>query len=101
MSSNPGGSVMHGRGDGVLNPSGIRFGSGEIYAIVEGPALNIEIAEMLCVGRRRPSNTDESVFLLVRVAAGTRLHGRRCEQAVEGDQPGTDSEACAETYCGS
>jgi acetoacetyl-CoA synthetase len=72
VSFNPetGGSVMHGRSDGVLNPSGIRFGSGEIYAIVEGPAFNAEIAETLCVGRRRPSDTDESVFLFVRMAAG-------------------------------
>jgi acetoacetyl-CoA synthetase len=62
MSFNPetGGSVMDGRSDGVLNPSRIRFGSGEIYAI----------AETLCVGWRRLSDTDESLFLFVRMAAG-------------------------------
>ena len=38
---------MHGRSDGVLNPSGIRFGGGEIYTIAEGPAFN---TETLCVG---------------------------------------------------
>jgi acetoacetyl-CoA synthetase len=72
MCFNPetGGSAMHGRGDGALNPSSIRFGSGEIYTIVEGPAFNAEITETLCVGRRRPSDTDESVFLFVRMAAG-------------------------------
>lgn len=75
LSFNPatGGSVMHGRSDGVLNPSGIRFGSGEIYALVEGPAFNSEIAETLCVGRRRPADADESVFLFVRMAVGHSL----------------------------
>ena len=70
MSVNPltNGSVMHGRSDGVLNPSGVRFGSGEIYAIVEGPLFNAEVAETLCVGRRRPGDTDEDVFLFVRMA---------------------------------
>lgn len=29
------GIVMLGRSDGVLNPSGVRFGSAELYAIVE------------------------------------------------------------------
>lgn len=61
------GWVMTGRSDGVLNPSGIRFGSGEIYAITEGPDFNSEIAETLCVGRRRPHDRDEEVFLFVRM----------------------------------
>lgn len=29
------GIVMHGRSDGVLNPQGVRFGSAEIYRIIE------------------------------------------------------------------
>ena len=53
--------------DGVLNPSGIRFGSGEVYAICEGPAFSSDIAETLCVGRRRPHDTDETVFLFVKM----------------------------------
>ena len=65
-----GGSTMHGRSDGVLNPSGIRFGSGEIYGIVEAAAFTTDIAETLCVGRRRKRDVDESVFLFVRMAAG-------------------------------
>jgi acetoacetyl-CoA synthetase len=65
-----GGSVMCGRSDGVLNPSGIRFGSSEIYAIAEGPGFNAEVAETLCVGRRREGDSDESVFLFVKMAAG-------------------------------
>lgn len=64
------GFTMSGRSDGVLNPSGIRFGSGEIYAIVEGKAFNGEILETLCVGRRRPQDTDETVFLFVKMKPG-------------------------------
>jgi len=56
--------------DGVLNPSGIRFGSGEIYAIAEGPLFIPEVAETLCVGRRRPHDSDEAVFLFVRMSSG-------------------------------
>lgn len=72
LSRNPrtGGFVMHGRSDGVLNPSGIRFGSGEIYAVVEGPAFNARIGETLCVGRRRPGDADETVFLFVKMLPG-------------------------------
>ncbi|KAK1073691.1 hypothetical protein LTR74_001544 [Friedmanniomyces endolithicus] len=67
LSCNPktGGLVMHGRSDGVLNPSGIRFGSGEIYAIVEAAPYNTRISNSLCVGRRRPNDTDEEVFLFL------------------------------------
>lgn len=77
-----GGLVMHGRSDGVLSmllrshlhrrtltlrpdPSGIRFGSGEIYAIVEAKPFNAKISNSLCVGRRRPHDQDEDVFLFV------------------------------------
>lgn len=71
----------------MLNPSGIRFGSGEIYAVVEGPVFNSEIAETLCVGRRRAADTDESVFLFVRMAPGHRftdeLRGRLQRQIRE------------------
>lgn len=56
-----------------MNPSGIRFGSGEIYAIAEGPLFNSEIAETLCVGRRRPQDQDEAVFLFVKMSTGKRF----------------------------
>lgn len=61
------GSYLLGRSDGVLNPSGIRFGSAEIYSVVEGPLFNSVIAETLCVGRRRAHDKDEAVFLFVRM----------------------------------
>lgn len=52
--------------DGVLNPQGIRFGSAEIYSIIDAPPFNSTIAESLCVGRRRrDKDFDESVFLFV------------------------------------
>ena len=59
-----------GRSDGVLNPSGIRFGSSEVYNIVEGPAFNTVLADTLCVGRRRKHDKDETVFLFVIMAPG-------------------------------
>ena len=65
MNPKTGGLIMHGRSDGVLNPSGIRFGSGEIYAIVEAPPFTDHISQALCVGRRRPQDNDESVFLFL------------------------------------
>ncbi|PPJ59232.1 hypothetical protein CBER1_05323 [Cercospora berteroae] len=75
LQQNPktGGLVMHGRSDGVLNPSGIRFGSGEIYAIVEAPPFTERISQALCVGRRRPQDSDESVFLFVTMNSGDTL----------------------------
>lgn len=51
----------------MLNPSGIRFGSAEVYAISEGPAFNPEIEGTLCIGRRRKHDTDEVVFLFVKM----------------------------------
>lgn len=64
------GIVMTGRSDGVLNPSGIRFGSAEIYSVVEGPEFNTTISDTLCVGRKRPSDRDEDVFLFVKMRSG-------------------------------
>ena len=71
--SETGGLVMHGRSDGVLNPSGIRFGSGEIYSIVEAVPFTESISNTLCVGRRRLKDTDEAVFLFVVMKQGHRL----------------------------
>jgi acetoacetyl-CoA synthetase len=59
--------------DGTLNPSGIRFGSAEIYSIVESPVFNNLIADTLCVGRKRPSDRDETVFLFVKMRPGCQL----------------------------
>lgn len=75
LSRNPhtGGLIMHGRSDGVLNPSGIRFGSGEIYAVVEAAPFNAIISNTLCVGRRRPQDSDEEVFLFLVMSGSHKL----------------------------
>ncbi|KAJ5718870.1 uncharacterized protein N7483_009952 [Penicillium malachiteum] len=56
---------IHGRSDGVLNPQGIRFGSSDIYSITESAPFNKMISATLCIGRRRPHDSDESFFLFV------------------------------------
>ena len=55
------------------DPSGIRFGSGEIYAIVEAAPFNTLISNSLCVGRRRPQDSDEQVFLFLIMNEGQPL----------------------------
>ncbi|CAI6304490.1 unnamed protein product [Periconia digitata] len=54
-----------GRADGVLNPSGVRFGSSDIYSVIEAhfPA----VADSICVGQRRPQDSDESVVLFLKM----------------------------------
>ncbi|KAJ5361345.1 hypothetical protein N7541_002189 [Penicillium brevicompactum] len=65
-----GGVVMLGRSDGVLKPSGVRFGSSEIYNILLKHFAS-EIEDSLCIGRRRDGvDTDETVVLFVRLASG-------------------------------
>lgn len=56
--------LMQGRSDGVLNPSGIRFGSADIYAVLERH-FAAHVADSLCVGQRRPTDLDEQVVLFV------------------------------------
>ncbi|KAF4502068.1 acetoacetate- ligase [Fusarium agapanthi] len=62
-----------GRSDGVLNPSGIRFGSADIYAVLEGSFAK-EVAESLCVGQRRPQDHDESVVLFLLMKPGVNFN---------------------------
>ncbi|KAJ5203518.1 hypothetical protein N7449_005597 [Penicillium cf. viridicatum] len=61
--------VFHGRADGVLNPSGVRFGSAEIYRVLEGQFSN-EIVDSICVGQRRPTDIDERVMLFLLLKPG-------------------------------
>ncbi|PQK14846.1 hypothetical protein BB8028_0005g03690 [Beauveria bassiana] len=56
--------LMQGRSDGVLNPSGIRFGSADIYAVLERH-FAAHVVDSLCVGQRRPTDLDEQVVLFV------------------------------------
>lgn len=61
-----------GRADGVLNPSGVRFGSAEIYGVLEDGSFP-EIADSLCVGQRRPKDDDESVMLFLMMNKGHEM----------------------------
>lgn len=56
----------------MLNPSGVRFGSADIYAVLER-CFPQEIAESLCVGQRRPQDMDESVVLFLLMKGGRKL----------------------------
>ncbi|OCL02148.1 acetoacetyl-synthase [Glonium stellatum] len=69
ISTTTGRIQMLDRPDGVLNPSGVRFGSAEIYAIVR---LFPEIADSVCVGQRRPQDRDESVVLFLKMSLGQK-----------------------------
>ncbi|ODV91978.1 hypothetical protein CANCADRAFT_563 [Tortispora caseinolytica NRRL Y-17796] len=60
---------MLGRSDGVLKPSGVRFGSSEIYNIIE-KFFNKEVEDSLCIGRRRETDDDESVLLFLKMQPG-------------------------------
>lgn len=61
--------VMLGRSDGVLKPSGVRFGSAEIYNILTRFFAG-EIEDAVCVGRRREGDADETVCLFVVMSEG-------------------------------
>lgn len=60
---------MLGRSDGVLKPAGVRFGSAEIYNLLTSH-FAATIADAVCVGRRRPTDTDETVCLFVVMQPG-------------------------------
>jgi acetoacetyl-CoA synthetase len=61
-----------GRADGVLNPSGVRFGSAEIYSIIEAKFPD-RISDSICVGQRRPQDEDERVILFLLMKPGHRF----------------------------
>ncbi|XP_059532233.1 acetoacetyl-CoA synthetase isoform X1 [Myotis daubentonii] len=61
-----GGIIMLGRSDGTLNPNGVRFGSSEIYNIVEAFE---EVSDSLCVPQHSRDG-EERVVLFLRMAAG-------------------------------
>jgi acetoacetyl-CoA synthetase len=67
-----GGVYLHGRADGVLNPSGVRFGSAEIYNVLDLHFPD-EIQDSICVGQRRPQDQDESVMLFLLMKPGKKF----------------------------
>jgi len=80
---NAGGLVMLGRSDGVLNPGGVRFGSAEIYDVLDtcfsGPnptskGQNIQrVVDSLVVGQMTEDKKDERVVLFVKLDEGEKL----------------------------
>jgi acetoacetyl-CoA synthetase len=60
---------MLGRSDGVLNPSGVRFGSSEIYNLIL-KHFGTEVEDALCIGRKREQDADEVVVLFLKMAQG-------------------------------
>ncbi|PSR79238.1 hypothetical protein PHLCEN_2v7096 [Hermanssonia centrifuga] len=65
------GLIILGRSDGVLNPSGVRFGSAEIYSVLE--QFRDVLDDSLCVGQRRPEDKDERVLLFLKMRPGHQL----------------------------
>ncbi|KAI0375673.1 acetoacyl-CoA synthetase [Pilatotrama ljubarskyi] len=76
---NGGGLIMLGRSDGVLNPGGVRFGSAEIYDVIEhcfAPTTTHAahtIVDSLVVGQSIAHGTDERVVLFVKLLEGQVL----------------------------
>ncbi|WOO82538.1 Acetoacetyl-CoA synthetase [Vanrija pseudolonga] len=71
---NGGGFIMLGRSDGVLNPSGIRFGPTDIYSVLENPAFAERgVEETLVVGLLVEGGSDEKVVLFVKMRPGKTL----------------------------
>ena len=64
------GIIIQGRSDSVLNPSGVRFRSGEIYTVLD--QFSSVIDNLICIGQRRPQDLDERVLLFV-MREGTKL----------------------------
>ncbi|PQE14601.1 hypothetical protein CJF31_00008612 [Rutstroemia sp. NJR-2017a BVV2] len=69
FSPSTGGIYMLGRSDGILKPSGVRFGSAEIYNVLLKHFAD-EVEDALCIGRRRENDDDETVVLFLKMAEG-------------------------------
>ncbi|SAM00002.1 hypothetical protein [Absidia glauca] len=67
-----GGVIMLGRSDGTLNPSGVRFGSAEIYNVVDR-FVDQGVEDSLCVGQKIKNEDDERVVLFLKMKAGVQV----------------------------
>ncbi|KAF2161171.1 hypothetical protein M409DRAFT_37581 [Zasmidium cellare ATCC 36951] len=74
--------LMLGRADGVLNPSGVRFGSSDIYNVIEASFADI-VADSICVGQRRPQDDDERVMLFLMMQPGKKFTSSLVKQICE------------------
>ncbi|KJA30266.1 hypothetical protein HYPSUDRAFT_126374 [Hypholoma sublateritium FD-334 SS-4] len=74
---NGGGLIMLGRSDGVLNPGGIRYGSAEIYEVLDlhfsKPTNVYVVADYLAVGQKIDNGADERVILFVKLPSEQEL----------------------------
>jgi acetoacetyl-CoA synthetase len=70
-----GGVFMLGRSDGILKPAGVRFGSAEIYNVLLKNFPDT-VADALCIGRRRETDTDETVVLFLKIEDGKKFSKR-------------------------
>jgi acetoacetyl-CoA synthetase len=73
------GIVMLGRSDGILKPSGVRFGSAEIYNVLLR-GFGGRVADAICVGRRRETDSDETVVLFLKMEEGVV-----CDEGLKGE----------------
>ncbi|KAI5476199.1 hypothetical protein MNV49_007961 [Pseudohyphozyma bogoriensis] len=64
------GVTIFGRSDGVLNPAGVRFGSSELYAVVE--EMKDVVEDCIAVGQKIMGG-DERVVLFVKPKGGAAL----------------------------
>ncbi|KAI0119374.1 acetoacetyl-coenzyme A synthetase [Daldinia grandis] len=71
-----------GRADGVLNPSGVRFGSAEVYSVLERNFAD-KVADSICVGQRRPQDNDESVMLFLMMRPGHKFDRKLVNEVKE------------------
>lgn len=72
-----GGIFMLGRSDGILKPSGVRFGSAEIYNVLLKHFAS-QVQDALCIGRRRETDDDETVVLFLKME-----EGQKCDDALK------------------
>jgi acetoacetyl-CoA synthetase len=63
---------MLGRSDGVLKPSGVRFGSAELYNVLLKHFPD-QVEDGLAIGRRRPEDSDETVVLFLKMKEGVKF----------------------------
>lgn len=64
----------------MLNPSGVRFGSAEIYEVIDSTFP--VVYDSICVGQRRPQDNDERVLLFLLMKSG-RLFNRELARDIK------------------
>ncbi|EIN10628.1 acetoacetate-CoA ligase [Punctularia strigosozonata HHB-11173 SS5] len=89
---NGGGVVMLGRSDGVLNPGGVRFGSAEIYDVLDAcfapsrdRSATETIVDCLAVGQKTEGGADERVVLFIKLQDGHLGLTKELEQSIKAE----------------